>query len=447
MCAREDSEAPEALAVPESGRSGATDGEGTALDPVSKLYAGDLAGRVEAVGASLPCERPILVRNDSSGEVVKVRCGRRRTADCVSCSALYSGDAAAILRSGALDVDPGAVVVMLTLTAPSFGRVHSVPRGVDPRYGRRSGSIRRCACGEYHEPGSSLAGVPLHPEAYEYAGQADWNAAFGQLWNRTATRLSRAFGLDERLAYAGTTEWQSRGVIHAHLLVRLPAQIGASWYRDSSGRTRSRFIEETVRAVRTVYADRQKRWGSQVVAELIAAPGMEYGRLAKRTVGYIRKALAYSVKDLSAEAGGGSSDSAARRDHLVRCYRAGRLVECPRCGGAYRRRGCRSPRHRSFGYAGHALRKSRSWSQLTFRSLKARRIAFHGCDAPGEATWSVIGGGTVDYTVAAVQRGLMVNSRVVTPAWARSVGSGNQDRVPPSRASHSVTEELVPHLV
>lgn len=205
--------APEASAAPRAEASEASGGGGAALVPVSNLYAAQhdrVEKALQAAGVSLPCERPILVVDRDSGETVKVRCGTRRAAECVSCAALYSGDASAILRAGALDAEPGTVIVMLTLTAPSFGAVHRVPREASPRlsadaraaWQARAGRTK-CRCGQVHAVGDRLAGVALDVDSYDYEGQAAWNAGFGRLWNRTATRLARDLGLSARLAYAG----------------------------------------------------------------------------------------------------------------------------------------------------------------------------------------------------------------------------------------------------
>lgn len=340
-----------------------------------------------------------------SGESVLVRCGSRRLADCVSCSALYSGDASAILRAGVLDVDPSSTVVMLTLTAPSFGAVHRVPRNASPRlttsarnaWEQRAGRAL-CRCGVKHEPGDRLAGVAIDPDSYDYDAQAEWNAAFGRLWNRTATRLTRDLGLAERLPYAGTTEWQARGAVHAHMLVRLPAWVQLGLFKDSVGRLRSSQIEDSVQSAGTTVAGRCFRWGSAVVAEIISAPGMDAGRHAKRTIGYLRKALAYTVKDLNVEPDGGRSHR-----HFARCRVAGRNVRCPSCAGGLRSISCRSPRHRSFGYAGHAVRKSRSWCELTFRALREKRAAWHaeGGETPGPRDWVLVKR-TVNYQVQSI---------------------------------------------
>src|SRR5690242_11806804 len=99
------------------------------------------------------CARPIRT---TSG--VWVRCGSRVKSRCDSCAELYRGDWAAIARSGVFD---GPVeeyrFYLLTLTAPTFGRVHRVPR----EHGARVG---RCGCGVTHSAEEAgLRGVPLDP--------------------------------------------------------------------------------------------------------------------------------------------------------------------------------------------------------------------------------------------------------------------------------------------
>lgn len=387
-------ETPKASAVPRAEASGASEGGGAALDPVQKSYAGNAA--LAAAGASLPCAQPITVVNEG-GEAIEIRCGTRRKSACPSCAALYAGDAKKLLRDGAVHVEPGSVIVMLTLTAPSFGRVHRVPKvGASPRLAEsaqvswsRRAARSRCACGLDHDPGDPAAGTALDPASYDYRGQAAWNAATGRLWNRTTTRVSRAFGLHERLQYAGVAEMQARGAVHFHLLLRLPVGLAGSFgmQRDSAGRLRARAVEREVIATTTTVNGDAIRWGQQVVAEVIAGPGIEGGRYARRTIGYLVKSVGYVAKDL-----GGQGFSST--EHHGRAMNAGRWAQCPACASAGRvtSRGCRSPRHGAFGYAGWPVRRSRGWTALTFGSMRQARRDWHRSkdDYEGEScsgTW------------------------------------------------------------
>ncbi|MGO1737306.1 MAG: replication initiator [Leucobacter sp.] len=365
---------PEA-ACPEAAQPATGGREAAPLDPVKKSYAVDEL--IAAAGASLPCSQPITIVNEFD-ESMEVRCGTRRRSMCPSCAALYAGDAKKLLRSGAVEVEPGAVIVMLTLTAPSFGKIHRAANtAVSPRLAstaQEAWSVRaarsKCSCGSAHDATSVLVGTAVDPDSYGFAEQADWNASAGRLWNRTATKMGRAFELDGRLQYAGTAEMQKRGAVHFHLLLRLPLRSigGLRLRRDSSGRIRAREVEKVARMSMTSVAGVERRWGQQIVAEMIAGPGIAGSRHARRTIGYLVKAVSYAAKDLG-------NDVGAESKHLRRAQSAALRMQCAACervGRLFSRR-CRSPRHRSFGYAGWPLRRSRGWSALTFSALRGAR--------------------------------------------------------------------------
>ena len=389
------STAPEARAAQAVARaSEASGGAGAeaALDPV-KLFASrdrEMASSLEKVGVGLPCLRPIQLVN-SEGEMIRVRCRSRRRRECPSCAALYSGDASAILRAGALDVSPGSVIVLLTLTAPSFGRVHRAAKtSASPRLSPdaqeawlKRASRSRCSCGQTHQAGDGIAGTAVDPSSYDFLGQVAWNARAGRLWTRTATRLRRDLDLIEPLAYAGCAEWQARGAVHLHHLVRLPASTALDMYVDGAGRRRSRVIEASCKAVSAVVEGARVFWGAQVVAEVLVVPGQEPGRHARRSIGYLVKALGYVVKDVAGEPSSGSWR------HTAALGQAAAVMHCPACGGDAPA-ACRSPRHRSLGYSGHALRKSKGWSPLSLKSLREARCTWRSEHGAGDEAGSEI---------------------------------------------------------
>ena len=133
------------------------------------------------------CLNPLAMRNNETGETVNVRCGTRSEKKCAGCSWLYKKDTAKILRSGLVG---GAYrYFFLTLTAPSFGRTHLVPK---------RGERRRCRCGVWHdaEKDIDLRGVPLDCDRYDYAGQALFNyqiASFGTQPCHCCVRIIRSF--------------------------------------------------------------------------------------------------------------------------------------------------------------------------------------------------------------------------------------------------------------
>ncbi|GAB3291843.1 replication initiator [Parasphingorhabdus pacifica] len=176
--------------------------------------------------------------NSRSGQVT-VPCGNRRESVCPACSDRYAADAFHLLRaglSGGTKNIPATVAekprLFLTLTAPSFGPVHNA---------RTAASGRRvpCRCGEHHHPDDPRLGQPIDPEAYDYTGHVLWQAHAGALWSRFTRYLKRhiamaagltvrEFGDHARLSFAKVAEYQRRGLIHFHAVLRLDGPDGPS---------------------------------------------------------------------------------------------------------------------------------------------------------------------------------------------------------------------------
>src|SRR5437764_775588 len=73
---------------------------------------------------------------------------------------------------------------------------------------------------------------PLCPECFDYEAAFMWNHAIGELWRRTTIYLPRALarlvGMTQkelrqsvRPSYMKVAEYQRRGLVHLHVLVRL----------------------------------------------------------------------------------------------------------------------------------------------------------------------------------------------------------------------------------
>lgn len=366
---------------------------------------------LETWAEALPCQRPIRIMKHAvdggtgeiaaDGQEVLLRCGTRQISRCPPCAALYRGDARAVIYEGLrMAIEAGEQIVFLTLTAPSFGETHRVPPVPSPRLNRRQRVAwqkryrRPCPCGREHAPGDKRwTGLPVFCSTYDYDGQVQWNSEAGRLWSRTSDEFARVLGVD-RLTYVGTAEWQARGAIHLHLILRLPAGIDLDLTEDPSRGIRSRLIEQTARTTATFTGPNRTgdriEWGSQTVAEVI---GTE--RKAFRTAGYLAKLVGYAVKDLSTSEDGSPRfglmqmhrrrlDAAASRmtcgqrgsDQHALCHyrRTGESMGIPVENG--RREGCRSLRHRQWGWRGHVLRRSRSWATLTMTECRRRRVEF-----------------------------------------------------------------------
>ena len=273
------------------------------------------------------CARPFEVQPG-----VFVRCKSRAKSKCPSCAELYRGDWAAIARSGVFD---GPVqdfrFYLLTLTAPSFGRVHRVPR--DP-----AAKTRRCRCGDAHRvEDAGLRGVPLEAATYDYAGQAAWNRDSGLLWDRTRRRIRDRWDSTE---FFVVREWQERGVLHVHALLRIARKEAPR--AEVLGAAASTAIA-TSNVDGTVVC-----WGDQSKCDAFRADGE-----GARTIWYLSKALNYVMKDTAVAGASGPNRPWA---HLARLDRAARTMLCsPNCEPT----SCGSRVHASFGAKSHVVSASR----------------------------------------------------------------------------------------
>ncbi|WP_181143611.1 replication initiator protein RepSA [Streptomyces cinnamoneus] len=167
------------------------------------------------------------------GGRLRVACGNRRASRCPSCAWTYAGDTYHLIRAGLAGDDrrdiPTTVRdhprVFATLTAPSFGPVHN-----RPHHGT-------CRCGTRHASDDPALATALAPETYDYAGTVLFNNHAGELWQRFTTRLRREIarraGLTQResreflrVSFGKVAEFQKRGAIHFHAVIRLDGPDG-----------------------------------------------------------------------------------------------------------------------------------------------------------------------------------------------------------------------------
>jgi replication initiator protein RepSA len=183
---------------------------------------------------------------EAPGGVVLARCRNRRAAVCPSCARLYQGDVYHLVRSG-LEGGKGIPLtvachprVFATLTAPSFGAVHTSRVGTGgserggPCHPRRSPVCehgRKTACFARHTDDDPVVGTPLCADCYDYKGAVIWQASVGNLWWRFCTYLRRHLGslggrtvaqvrAEVRLSYVKIVEFQRRGLVHIHAVIR-----------------------------------------------------------------------------------------------------------------------------------------------------------------------------------------------------------------------------------
>ncbi|MCX5533574.1 replication initiation protein [Streptomyces sp. NBC_00006] len=167
------------------------------------------------------------------GGRLRIACGNRRASRCPSCAWMYAGDTYHLIRAGLVGDSrhgiPAAIRnrprVFATFTAPSFGPVHNQP------------SRGTCRCGTAHRDDDPALGTPLDPATYDYAGAVLFNNHASDLWHRFVNRLRREIaahvGITQRefkevarLSYGKVAEFQKRGGIHFHAVIRLDGPDG-----------------------------------------------------------------------------------------------------------------------------------------------------------------------------------------------------------------------------
>jgi hypothetical protein len=177
--------------------------------------------------------------------VIYKACGNRRSSVCPSCAEVYRADAYQLVLAGLRggkdvpDSVSGHPAVFLTATAPGFGLVHT-------RRTAKSGRVLACRprrikercphgvllrCQARHAEDDPHLGQPLCLRCYDYRHHVVWNSQAGELWRRTigikADRLLAKHAKQHgdqgrvRLSYGKVGEYQRRGVVHFHALVRL----------------------------------------------------------------------------------------------------------------------------------------------------------------------------------------------------------------------------------
>jgi hypothetical protein len=373
------------------------------------------------VAATGFCRHPIRLWgstvNRETGELwdheVRVPCKDRRAAVCPSCSYLYKADAW-ILVSAGLEGGKGLPTslashprLFLTLTAPSFGAVHTLnPLGTC--HPRLAPCIHVGPCRARHAEDDPALGSALCEKCFDYEGAVLWNASCSRLWNRTVEWLKHRLAQSQsmtiaefrkvaELNYLRIAELQRRGLVHLHCVLRCDGPEG-----PSSEPPEWLTAELVAKQLLSVVSDLELetpagstvRWGTQRdVADLTGAS--ESGRVAA----YVAK---YATK--SSDGSGGMAMRFSDRVQIERVatdehHRRLALTawdlgeERPELGAL------RLQEHaHSLGFTGHLLTKSKRFS-TTFGALRGARTAYMADErdmVPVAGTFGFLGRGYSD---------------------------------------------------
>jgi len=368
-----------------------------------------LHGRIDAIDLETGEIRPMYSTDGEPGGVLLTPCGNRRETVCPPCSDVYKRDARQLVKTGLAGGKgiPETIIehpcVFTTLTAPSFGPVHSRrKRGktILPCRPRRDAKQRRCphgrdiSCAIRHHENDPRLGRPLCPDCYDYDAAVLFNACAGELWRRFTINLPRRLAaltgvtqkwLHEHVAarYVKVAEYQARGVVHYHAVIRLDAR-GENYQPPPHGYTADLLCEairQAAAAVRLVLgpdADRPDMpalalgFGAQTDPRPIRHHNTTGQQLTVQAVAnYIAK---YATKTLTVP---GLPDHRLRdaldTEHLTcsQHYRqmiiiAWRLGRPGACGEQLRKWA------HMLGFGGHFLTKSHRYS-VTFGQLRKAR--------------------------------------------------------------------------
>ncbi|MEC3994674.1 replication initiator protein RepSA [Actinacidiphila sp. DG2A-62] len=335
----------------------------------------------------------VLYSYSTAGEPggrLRVACGNRRASRCPSCAWLYAGDTFHLIRAG-LSGDPAKGTprtvrthpkVFATLTAPSFGPVHNRP------------ASGRCRCGAAHTEGAAELGTALDPDRYDYAGAVLWNNHAGDLWRRFTIYLRRELaaraGLSQsalgevcRVSFGKVAEFQKRGAVHFHAIVRLDGPEGPDTPPPSWASTG--LLDEAIRAAAArvsvpvpATAERPAvalHWGPQVDVQPITSTVTDGTELTEQAVAsYVAK---YATK--AAETTGTVDRRIGELPELDKLPglpdHARRLIEaCFQLDAAYPDRMLARWAH-MLGFRGHFSTKSRRYS-TTLGALRQVRADY-----------------------------------------------------------------------
>ncbi|MEV6986860.1 replication initiator [Sphaerisporangium sp. NPDC051017] len=351
-----------------------------------------------------PATGALLHRYSTSTEpdgVLRVPCKTRRASRCPSCAETYRADTYHLIRAGLAggkgvpDTVSTHPCLFVTLTAPSFGTVHT-RRERDgkllPCHPRRDADTcphgRVMSCTARHGTDEERLGEPLCPDCHDYTGAVFFNALAPELWRRFTLALRRhvakltghslkALREELTIAFAKVAEYQRRGVVHFHAVIRIDGPQGPdspppAWATSDVLTAAVRHAHQAVTVTAPAVDGKPSpvlRWGAQLDVRPITLGG---DLTDQAVAGYIAK---YATK--AAECTG----TLDRRIHPledladlpIREHARRMIAECLRLGSLDGLADLRLTEWaHMLGFRGHFSTKSRRYS-TTLGKIRAER--------------------------------------------------------------------------
>ena len=335
------------------------------------------------------------------GGVLPIACKTRRASRCPPCAEVYRADTYQLIRAGLTggkgipDTVATHPCVFATLTAPSFGPVHA-RREKDgrvlrchPRRGKPTCPHgNRLSCTQKHARDDDRLGDPLCPDCYDYTGSVLFNACAPELWRRFTITLRRtlarrtgmtnkALAAQLRVSFAKVAEYQRRGVVHFHAIIRLDGPAGPST-APPAWATLDLLTAAIAQAADAVHLETPTAAG---LPARTLAWGREHDIRPVTTTGELTdsKVAAYVAKyaTKAAECTGTLDRRITPADRLadlpIREHARRLIAECLRLGGLPELSSLRlAAWAHMLGFRGHFSTKSRTYS-TTFSALRAER--------------------------------------------------------------------------
>lgn len=216
-------------------------------------------------------------------------------------------------------------LLFATLTAPSFGsHIHRHDKAGKPCRPQARDKGARCphgrpySCSKVHAADDAVVGAPFCEDCQDWTTAVVWQWWAPELWRRTTIELKRALAkhldvpesrLKERASvqFVKVAEYQTRGMVHFHALLRLDGPDGPGSPAPLDGITLANILQKAVRKVRfdappIDYSGVTRRlsWGRQldirVIREGDRTDDPESALTPGQVAGYLAK---YASKDVS----------------------------------------------------------------------------------------------------------------------------------------------------
>ena len=283
--------------------------------------------------------------------------------------------------------------VFITLTAPSFGAVHTIstaggchPRGAHHRQCPHGNPL---SCDREHRHTDAELGQPLCGECYDYLGHVlfTWHAP--ELWRRFTIRARRLLQRElrdrgerpehTRISFMKVVELQRRGLPHFHAVIRLdgasvPGQPPAAPDTTISAQDLVELVHRAATETALAVADDNTlRFGEQIDVKIIINPSREHGSdsqsSGRRIAGYLAKYVTKSVADFGIAV---RRFTATAIDHLNVTRHVRQILRTIVTISAQEAYTEILAWIHTLGYRGHVVSKSRQFS-TTMTALRERR--------------------------------------------------------------------------